>query len=278
MRLVLVGLLINAIASTATAQDAMEIIAVRRLATHIMQVSADTLGTAVAIGSHLAVTNCHVIGAAQRVTVARGSLSSTAIAFAGDTGHDLCLLEIEQSPASTTDVRSSTALAAGEKVYAVGFTGGRLSIGVGKIVALYRHDGSVVVRTDAPFAAGASGGALFDSNQRLVGILTFYRHGTLTSTYWAMPTDWINPISSTSTSRVDRSHPPLWSSERVGSVRFLEVAGYEIDGDWSKMREAAASWLNEEPANEEAARALGFALERCKGEKQVTGPGEGPPM
>jgi hypothetical protein len=147
-------------------------------------------------------------------------------------------------------------------VYALGFSGGRLSIGIGKIDGLYSHDRSVVIRTDAPFAAGASGGALFDHNEKLVGVLTFYRHGPQGSAYWAMPTEWIIQLTAAKPSEVDRSRVAIWSPERAGSIRFLRVAGYEIDGDWDKLREAAASWMSEEPECKEAARALAIATSK----------------
>ena len=72
MRIVLFGLVTGLMPAVGHPQDAEEFIAVRQLATHIMQVSADTLGTGVSIDSHLAVTNCHVIGTAQRMKVTRG--------------------------------------------------------------------------------------------------------------------------------------------------------------------------------------------------------------
>ena len=86
------------ISSVANAQSADEMIAARRLIPHVMQVRADTLGSAVALSEHLAVTNCHVLGATRSVHVMRGGLSSTAKLKATDNGHDLCLLEVEDSP------------------------------------------------------------------------------------------------------------------------------------------------------------------------------------
>ena len=240
----------------ANAQDAAELITARQLVAHVMQVGADTLGSAVALSTHSAITNCHVLGAAKRVQVMRGGLTSNGSVAGGDTGRDLCLLQIEESPAFPVELRSSKSLEIGEKVYALGFSGGRLSVGIGKVEALYSYDGSVVIRTDARFGAGASGGALFDRNQKLVGVLTFYRHGAQASAYWAMPTDWINELTATKVSKVDGSHLPIWSPERAASIRFLEVAGYEIDGEWDKMRQAAAAWMADEPGNEDATRAL----------------------
>jgi len=111
----------------------------------------------------------------------------------------------------------------------------------------------------APFAAGASGGALFDSNHNLVGVLTFFRRGVQKSSYWAMPVDWVIPLTHSDTTTIDHTQLPIWSQQRAGSIRFLQVAGYEIDGDWLPMSESAKRWLAEDPQNSEAARALQFA-------------------
>jgi S1-C subfamily serine protease len=262
MRIASFALAVALVPTFGNAQDASELIAARQLAAHIMQVGADTLGSAVALGAHSAITNCHVLGTAQRAKVMRGGLTSNGNVVAGDTGRDLCLLQIEESPAFPVELRSSSSLEIGEKVYALGFSGGRLSIGIGKVQALYSYDGGVIILTDATFAAGASGGGLFDRNQKLVGVLTFYRHGPRASSYWAMPTEWINELTASNLSTVDRSHPPIWSAERTASIRFLEVAGYEVDGDWDKMRQAAAAWMTEEPGSEDAARALMMATSK----------------
>ena len=100
---------------------------------------------------------------------------------------------------------------------------------------------------------------LFDSEGNLVGILTFFRRGVQSSSYWAMPSEWIRLLTDRPLETVDRSRLPIWSTERSHSIRFLEVAGYEIDGNWAEMRHHAQQWLSEEPDNNEAIRALRFA-------------------
>jgi serine protease Do len=248
----------------AKGQSVEDMITVRQLSTHVMQVRAATLGSAVALGEHLAVTNCHVLGDASIAYVMRGGLGSPAKLRAGDTGRDLCLLEVESSPSYPVKLGRAAALALGDKVYAVGFGGGRLSFGVGKIEALYPYEGSLIVRTDAPFGAGASGGALFDGEANLVGVLTFFRRGVQGSSYWAMPPEWISALTDPPPATMDRSRMPIWSKERAASIRFLGVAGREIDGEWDQMRDQAEQWLAEEPGNPEANRALQYANSKLR--------------
>jgi serine protease Do len=253
------GLLALMSLSLARAQEPDDMIIVRRLSTHVMQVRGATLGSAVALGEHLAVTNCHVLGDRFTVDVMRGGLGSTASVKAGDTGHDLCLLEVESSPSFPVKLGRATALAPGHKVYAIGFGAGRLSFGAGTIEALYPYEDSFIIRTDAPFGAGASGGALFDSQANLVGVLTFFRRGAQTSSYWAMPPEWIIALTDSKSTTVDRSRLPIWSEKRAASIVFLEVAAREIDGEWREMRERAQQWLLDDPGNQHAIRALHYA-------------------
>ena len=246
------------------AQTIDEMVMARQLSTHVMQVRAATLGSAIALEDHLAVTNCHVLGNATTVYVTRGSLGSRATLKAGDTGHDLCLLELEDSPSFPVKVERAASLALGAKVYAVGFGAGRLSFGIGVITGLHPYDGGLIVRSDAPFAEGASGGGLFNNEGNLVGVLTFFRRGVQGSSYWAMPSDWIQPLKDLQSQTVDRSRLPIWSKQRSISVHFLQVAGCEIDGDWDQMRAHAQEWLSEEPDSEEAMRALQFANSKLR--------------
>jgi serine protease Do len=246
------------------AQSADQLIAAHQLSVHVMQVQAATLGSAVALGDHAAVTNCHVLGEATSAYVMRGALGSRAKLKAGDTGHDLCLLEVESSPAVPAKVGRARSLALGDRVYAVGFGAGRLSFALGEVKGLYPVDGDFIIRSDAPFAEGASGGALFDGAGNLVGVLTFFRRGVHTSSYWAMPSEWIGLLTDSRAATIDRSRLPIWSEARSGSVRFLEVAGYEIDGDWDQMRTHAEQWLAEEPDNREAMRAVEFGNSRLR--------------
>jgi S1-C subfamily serine protease len=243
----------------AGAQSTDDMVVLRQLSRHVMQLQAGTLGSAVALDQHSAVTNCHVLGDASMVYVMRGGLGSAAKLQAGDTGRDLCVLKVENSPGIPVRLGRAAALALGDKVYTVGFGAGRLSFGVGKVAALYPYEGSLIVRTDAPFASGASGGALFDSEANLVGVLTFFRRGLRESSYWAMPSEWISALTDPQRVTIDRSRAPIWSKERAASIYFLEVAGREIDGQWDQMRDRAKQWLTEEPDNQEAMRALQYA-------------------
>ena len=110
----------------------------------------------------------------------------------------------------TPEIGRAETLKVGDTVYAVGFGVGRLTTSVGRVEALYPYEGSVVVRTSAAFPMGASGGALFDSNKRLVGILTFYRHGHETHAYYAVPIEWATQLASSTQTLDNALASPFW--------------------------------------------------------------------
>jgi hypothetical protein len=193
----------------------------------------------------------------------RGVLNSPATLRVGDLRHDVCLLHLEAALASTPDIGRAEALKLGDKVYALGFGVGRLTTSVGQVEALYPYEGGVVVRTSAAFPMGASGGALFDSNKQLVGILTFYRHGHDAHAYYAVPIEWATQLASSSQVGLTSAQAcPFWAAAAEGQPWFLQAAGYEIDGEWGQMLAVAERWLEVEPSSNEAKRILEFARRR----------------
>ena len=134
---------------------------------------------------------------------------------------------------------------------------------MGQVEALYRYEGGVVIRTSAAFSMGASGGALFDSNKRLVGILTFYRHGHDGHAYYAIPIEWATRLAASGqTGLVNTESSPFWATATDMQPWFLQAAGYEIDGEWGKMLTVAERWMEAEPDNNEARRTALYARER----------------
>ena len=197
------------------AQSQNEWIALRQLAASVMRVQAIVDGKAsnasgVALTPHLAVTNCHVVGRSLDAGLMRGPLSSPATLKVRDARRDICLLHVDSSPAFTPEIGRAETLKVGDTVYAVGFGVGRLTTSVGQVEALYPYEGSVVVRTSAAFPMGASGGALFDSNKRLVGILTFCRHGHETDAYYALPIEWATQPANSIQTLDNALASPFW--------------------------------------------------------------------
>jgi S1-C subfamily serine protease len=129
------------------------------------------LGSGVALPNGSIVTNCHVTQHAKRLEPFWGNTSTRAESQRADVQHDLCLVQMPGLQVRPTEVASSKGLHVGDKVYAVGFNGGRrLTYEEGEVSELFPLDGGMVIRTTAAFSQGASGGGLFDAEGRLVGI------------------------------------------------------------------------------------------------------------
>jgi putative serine protease PepD len=127
-------------------------------------------------------TNAHVVtaGTAVQVVLANGT-SYDATVLGVDEEHDLALIDIEASGLDPIQLGSSEALLVGDPVIAVGYPlalEGGPSVSTGIVSALDRtlRDGQVdltgVIQTDAAITEGSSGGALLDSQGRLIGITT----------------------------------------------------------------------------------------------------------
>ena len=123
-------------------------------------------GTGVQIDDTHVITNCHVVGIATNVIVARGSSGVPAQASSVDPRHDLCVMTTPHAMGRPVDMATSRTLKVGDTVHAVGFSGGKaLSMSDGQVTALHEMDGALVIETDASFQQGASGGALFDTDR-----------------------------------------------------------------------------------------------------------------
>ncbi|HUF94786.1 MAG TPA: trypsin-like peptidase domain-containing protein [Acidimicrobiia bacterium] len=128
------------------------------------------------------VTNAHVVAAADSIVVvlANGTEYSGTI-LEVDVEEDLAAIDIDASGLNPVELGTSDGIAVGDGVIAVGYPlglEGAPSVSTGIISALDRtlDEGDVsltdVIQTDAAITEGSSGGALFDSSGRLIGITT----------------------------------------------------------------------------------------------------------
>jgi serine protease Do len=139
------------------------------------QGSAVALATKPGQGTAFA-TNCHVLVGATSFTVATRRARSRGLFVGGDFEQDTCMVyaDLEATVPSTFNALD---LLPGEKVFAIGAPHGlELSISEG-IVAGKRGDfllnPPVLIQTTAAISPGSSGGGLFDSKARLIGITSF---------------------------------------------------------------------------------------------------------
>lgn len=122
------------------------------------------------------ITNNHVIVDGVMFRVRRGDAVWFAELVGFDADDDLAELRVQGLESPGVTVRESSALAIGEQVYALGAPEGfELTISQGLVSGL-RGSGNdgLVIQTSAAISPGSSGGGLFDSRGRLVGITSAY--------------------------------------------------------------------------------------------------------
>jgi S1-C subfamily serine protease/Flp pilus assembly protein TadD len=121
------------------------------------------------------VTNYHVVREGKNFRVLQGSKTWPAYVVAVDAGHDLAELRVDGLKAPAVVIRRSSTLAVGEQVYAIGAPEGlELTISHGLVSGLRNFDGEITIQTSAAISPGSSGGGLFDSHGRLIGITTAF--------------------------------------------------------------------------------------------------------
>jgi hypothetical protein len=224
-----------------------------------------SLGSAVVVAPGELVTNCHVTRDAVLLQVLYTGQRWTVKSQAVDMAHDLCLLRVADLPAQPVVLHESRSLKPGQSVFAVGYTGGMaLQASTGEVVALHRMDGGQVVQVNNWFSSGASGGALFDAEQRMVGVLTFRMPGG-EAHYFAAPVEWVQAL---------RQRPPqpvaplgtaelsYWQQPTDQQPRFLRAQRLLRDNQWPALSLLSRDWLLAERDDAEPWYLAGLALDR----------------
>jgi S1-C subfamily serine protease len=123
---------------------------------------------------------------------------------------------------SPVDIVSSSELATGERVYAVGAPEGlELTFSEGVVSALRDTEGVHMIQTSAAISPGSSGGGLFDAAGNLVGITTFYlKEGQ--SLNFALPGEWVTKILMESTLPAGANHRPA-SDSALESAAWIKI-------------------------------------------------------
>jgi tetratricopeptide (TPR) repeat protein len=167
-----------------------------------------SLGSAVAISTEWLATNKHVVtteavGRDEKddrlIRIRQGDQTWKAggdyiCDFDEKTPHDVCLLHVPGVHARPLSLRFSPTLSVGEHVYAIGAPEGlAVTLSDGLVSGIRDMKSARVIQTTAPISPGSSGGGLFDSQGRLIGITTFFLEEGQNLNF-ALPAEWILPL------------------------------------------------------------------------------------
>jgi len=185
-------------------------------------------GSAVAIRKNILATNCHIALSGNYLIVKLHDQKKFRVArlFYKNEKQDLCLLEMPGSNFTSVKIRPSADVKIGEEVYAIGNPKGtEKSLSKGIISNKHTVKGGVWLQTDAAVHFGSSGGGLFDSDGRLIGIMT--KMGG--NFGFAIPTEWILQVVSPQQNQAKlslRKHPKMYP-QAVKALSYLGTYGQD---------------------------------------------------
>lgn len=200
------------------------------------------MGSGVLLPSGKIATNCHVIKDGIDFQVGRGERFVAATVYAGDSDKDICLLDAQDIGGKPATLGKAASLKIGEAVYAVGAPQGlELSLSDG-IVSQLRGSSPPFIQTTAAISPGSSGGGLFDSEARLIGLTTLYIDGGQ-SLNFAMPVEWLAEI---------KPGKKIASTQRGQLDWLTRVYALEEKEAWSELLAWGTQWAKAEPGHSRA--------------------------
>lgn len=220
-------------------------------------------GSGVVVSSEYVATNCHVIANTKSVNVAKFRDGYKPIAIKANWKRDLCLLKFEQLPLKPVNMRDASTLDYEEEVFTLGLPAAAPvpQPSYGRVKGKYAYDGGLIVRADAGFTLGSSGGALFDEQFNLVGITTFKSPGP-GGYFYSLPVEWIKELMQTpDVLSLDHQETPFWALPLEQRPYFMQVVIPYQNRDWSSLKAIAQQWVKQEPSSADAWYFLGLAEE-----------------
>ncbi len=162
-------------------------------------------GSGVLVGTNQVITNCHVARAGSQLELLMANEKFTGTVETADEHYDLCMLHVFGIASQPVTIAKMADVHTAEKVYAIGAPQGlNLTISEGIISSLRDiPDVGTVIQTSAPISPGSSGGGLFDSTGRLIGITTFQSRSGQNLNF-AVPAEWIESMSNRSGGGIGR--------------------------------------------------------------------------
>ena len=132
-------------------------------------------GSAVAVSSREAITNCHVVSRSGTIVLINAAAILKAEVVGADSATDRCYLRADGDLRPVPGLRDYASLMVGETVYTIGSPKGLANtLGSGLLSGLRISEGNTqYIQISAPVSAGSSGGGLFDDRGNLIGIVSF---------------------------------------------------------------------------------------------------------
>jgi len=218
-------------------------------------------GTGVVVSKEYVATDCHVIANTLGANISKFDDAYKPIAFKADWKHDLCLLKFEELPFKPVPIRDSKTLQYEEDVFSISYPSGNNvpQPSYGSVKAMHNFDNGVIIRSDAAFALGSSGGGLFDEKYNLIGITTFKSPGPQ-GYFYSLPVEWIKKLmKEPDTKSLKTLDIPFWAMPFEQKPYFMKVVIPYQNKEWDTLKSISDLWIKEEPNSSDAWYFLGLA-------------------
>lgn len=219
------------------------------------------VGSGIVVAEDHIATNCHVIGNTRGVHVIRYGNSYAPIALKADWKHDLCLLKFEKLGMPVVKLASSKNLKYAQAVFTIGFPNNIMMpmTSFGEVEALYPMDGGNIIRANASFRLGSSGGPIFDESGALIGLTTLKSPGR-NAFYYSIPSDWIIPLlEQPEVAVTTQKASPFWDVPESQRPFFMLVVEPLQSENWEKLESITQTWVSQQAESVEAWYLLGLA-------------------
>jgi len=211
------------------------------------------VGSGVVIAKDHVVTNCHVIANANGIHVTKYGTSYPPQELIADWYHDICILSFKYLDLDPVQLGSSDDVDYATDVVAKSYGGNatRPVTSVGKVRDIFDLNGKKIIQSSTWFSLGASGGGLFDSEGRLLGITTFKTpgHGAL---YYSIPVEVVKDLLEKG-QRVNvttQAVAPFWDEPPEQLPFFMRIVKPLFDENWSELNKLSQEWVSKDNALE----------------------------
>jgi len=185
------------------------------------------------------VTNLHVVQGASslRVKLPGGDAYKTSDLVDVDDAKDIAVVKVKGFRLPVVTLGDSDKAETGEPVVAISSPEGLVnSISTGVVSGVRRFDTHRVFQITAPISQGSSGGALFNSNGEVIGVITYLLKSGQNINF-AVPINYVRGMIGDQSSKTLADLRPLNKSkagaEPVGSLAESVERGEQLDGQLS---------------------------------------------
>jgi serine protease Do len=150
------------------------------------------LGSGVVIAPNTIATNCHIIRRSQRAFVIEPDRLYPILTQAVLPEFDVCILKTDRLNVPAAVLAESEAVKVGDDIVLSGYPFAlNLRMKQGKVIGLYPYGDNQIIEINTGFNHGASGGGVFDSSGKLIGLMTFMGPEAGTYHFYVIPAAWV---------------------------------------------------------------------------------------